>query len=73
MADGTLIFDTKVESEGVSTGMSTVKKLFTAGMGFVVAKHAVGLAKMGIAYNSQMQDFQSKFKVLLGSASKAVT
>jgi|GEM_PF-1412135 phage tape measure protein len=71
MADGTLIFDTKVESEGVSTGMSTVKKLFTAGMGFVVAKHAVGLAKMGIAYNSQMQDFQSKFKVLLGSASKA--
>ena len=71
MADGTLIFDTKVESEGVSTGMSTVKKLFTAGMGFVVAKHAVGLAKMGIAYNSQMQDFQSKFKVLLGSAAKA--
>lgn len=71
MADGTLIFDTKVESEGVSTGMSTVKKLFTAGMGFVVAKHAVGLAKMGIAYNSQMQDFQSKFKVLLGSATKA--
>ena len=71
MADGTLIFDTKLESEGVSTGMSTVKKLFTAGMGFVVAKHAVGLAKMGIAYNSQMQDFQSKFKVLLGSASKA--
>ena len=71
MADGTLIFDTKIESEGVSTGMSTVKKLFTAGMGFVVAKHAVGLAKMGIAYNSQMQDFQSKFKVLLGSAAKA--
>ena len=71
MADGTLIFDTKVESEGVSTGMSTVKKLFTAGIGFVVAKHAVGLAKMGIAYNSQMQDFQSKFKVLLGSAAKA--
>ena len=71
MTDGTLIFDTKVESEGVSTGMSTVKKLFTAGMGFVVAKHAVGLAKMGIAYNSQMQDFQSKFKVLLGSATKA--
>lgn len=71
MADGTLIFGTKVESEGVSTGMSTVKKLFTAGMGFVVAKHAVGLAKMGIAYNSQMQDFQSKFKVLLGSATKA--
>lgn len=71
MADGTLIFDTKVESEGVSTGMSTVKKLFAAGMGFVVAKHAVGLAKMGIAYNSQMQDFQSKFKVLLGSATKA--
>lgn len=71
MADGTLIFDTKVESEGVSTGMSTVKKLFTAGMGFVVAKHAVGLAKMGIAYNSQMQDFQSKFRVLLGSATKA--
>ena len=71
MADGTLIFDTKIESEGVSTGMSTVKKLFTAGMGFVVAKHAVGLAKMGIAYNSQMQDFQSKFKVLLGSATKA--
>ena len=71
MADGTLIFDTKVESEGVSTGMSTVKKLFTAGMGFVVTKHAVGLAKMGIAYNSQMQDFQSKFKVLLGSATKA--
>ena len=71
MADGILIFDTKVESEGVSTGMSTVKKLFTAGMGFVVAKHAVGLAKMGIAYNSQMQDFQSKFKVLLGSATKA--
>jgi hypothetical protein len=71
MADGTLVFDTKVESEGVSAGMSTVKKLFTAGMGFVVAKHAVGLAKMGIAYNSQMQDFQSKFKVLLGSATKA--
>lgn len=71
MTDGTLIFDTKIESEGVSTGMSTVKKLFTAGMGFVVAKHAVGLAKMGIAYNSQMQDFQSKFKVLLGSATKA--
>lgn len=71
MADGTLIFDTKVNNEGVSTGMSTVKKLFTAGIGFVVAKHAVGLAKMGIAYNSQMQDFQSKFKVLLGSAAKA--
>lgn len=71
MADGALIFDTKINNEGVSTGMSTVKKLFTAGIGFVVAKHAVGLAKMGIAYNSQMQDFQSKFKVLLGSAAKA--
>lgn len=71
MADGTLIFDTKVNNEGVSTGMSTLKKVFTAGIGFMVAKQAVGLAKMGIQYNSQMQDFKSKFKVLLGSASAA--
>lgn len=71
MADGTLIFDTKVNNEGVSTGMSTLKKVFTAGIGFMVAKQAVGLAKMGIQYNSQMQEFKSKFKVLLGSASAA--
>ena len=71
MADGSLIFDTKIDNTGAQTGLSGLKRLITAGMAAVVAKQVGELAKVGIAYNSQMDDFKAKFKVLLGSADEA--
>lgn len=71
MSDGTLRFDTKLDNEGVQTGMSQLKSIFKVGMAAIVAKQAVDIAKMGVAYNAQMEQYQTSFETMLGSADKA--
>lgn len=71
MADGTLRFDTKLNNEGVQTGMSQLKNIFKAGMAAILAKQAIDIAKMGVTYNAQMEQYQTSFETMLGSAEKA--
>lgn len=71
MSDGTLRFDTKLDNEGVQTGMSQLKSIFKVGMAAIVAKQAIDVAKMGVAYNAQMEQYQTSFETMLGSADKA--
>lgn len=71
MSDGTLRFDTKLDNGGVQTGMSQLKSIFKVGMAAIVAKQAIDVAKMGIAYNAQMEQYQTSFETMLGSADKA--
>ena len=71
MSDGTLRFDTKLDNEGVQSGMSQLKSIFKVGMAAIVAKQAIDVAKMGVAYNAQMEQYQTSFETMLGSADKA--
>lgn len=71
MSDGTLRFDTKLDNEGVQAGMSQLKSIFKVGMAAIVAKQAIDVAKMGVAYNAQMEQYQTSFETMLGSADKA--
>ena len=51
--------------------MSQLKSIFKVGMAAIVAKQAVDIAKMGVAYNAQMEQYQTSFETMLGSADKA--
>ena len=71
MADGSLIFDTKIDPSGARTGLASLDRLLKVGIGAIVAKQVADLGKIGLAYNSQMEDAEAAFSVLLGSTSKA--
>lgn len=71
MSDGTLNFDTKIDNSGAKTGIASLKGIITAGIAFAIGKQAVGIAKMGIDYNAQMEQYHASFKTMLGSADKA--
>lgn len=55
----------------VSAGTIAIGNLIAKGVEYT-AKAATGLAKAGLLYNSQMQDYTSNFKVLLGDYDAAV-
>lgn len=77
MADGSLVFDTKLDSSGVSTGLSSIetglgKIASVAKVAFLAIGTAMGTATVaGIHYNAQMEQYQTSFEVMLGSAQKA--
>lgn len=70
-ADGSLVFDTKVDTTGAETGVSSLKTIFKTGIAALVAKQAYDITKMGVAYNAQMEQYMTSFEVMLGSADKA--
>lgn len=71
MSDGKLIFDTKIDPSGAQTGMSQLKNILKAGIAGLVAKQAFDIAKMGVSFNAQMEQYQASFKVLLGDGKAA--
>lgn len=71
MSDGRLVFDTGINTEGIQTGLSSIKKILTAGIAGLVAKKALDIGKMGIDFNAQMEQYQASFKVLLGNGKAA--
>lgn len=84
MADGTLIFDTKIDTSnvnkglnklktglnGVDDGLKKVQKSAVVGLGAV----ATGLTTAGVAgvrFNAQIEQYTTTFEVFTGSAKKA--
>lgn len=75
--DGSLLFDTKINTDGMVKGLGSLGGIAkTALVGTVAAIGAVtaGLtaaAFAGVKYNSQMEQYATSFKTMLGSASSA--
>lgn len=77
-ADGSVVFATELDSSGLKSGLKSIAGVggkFAKGFGIAIAGVSTafaGLAKMGIAYNSQMENFQTNFTVLLGDEAAAL-
>ena len=75
--DGSLKFDTEIDEKGFNSGVKKLGSIAKTGLG--VLTKAVGVATaalgagvaMGVKYNSEMQNYFSDFKVMLGSAEAA--
>lgn len=99
-ADGTVVIDTLMDTDGISdgsrrigkslddvgkkstsfgtklknafsTGLKTAAKIGVAAIG-TVSTAIVGLGKIGLDYNSQIEDYTVNFSTMLGSAEKGV-
>ena len=57
-------------SNRLGNGLKTAAKIGTAAVGAVSAA-VVGLGKIGVAYNSQMENYTTNFTTMLGSVSAA--
>lgn len=71
MADGSLLFDTKLSTTGLETGLSRLNKMISVGIGALAGKQILNIAKMGIDYNAQMESYQASFETMLGNAERA--
>lgn len=77
-ADGSVVFATELDGKGLKSGLSQLTKIgggWAKGFGIAIAGVSAafaGLAKMGIAYNSQMENYQTNFSVLLGDEAAAL-
>lgn len=77
MADGSLIFDTKLDESGIGKGLERVKN--TASKAFGVAAKSVAAVTgalsagttAGVLYNSTIENYTTSFEVMTGSADKA--
>ena len=75
--DGTLRFDTKLDTKGIDTGLKSIddklkgiQKSATVGLGAI----ATGLATAGTAgvkFNAEMEQYTATFETFTGSADKA--
>lgn len=75
MADGSVTIDTKLDNSGVEKGVSNIENSFNKLKG-TVAKviGAIGLTKLikdGVNYNATIEQLQTSFEVMSGSADKA--
>lgn len=77
-ADGSVVFSTELDQSGLKNGLKNLAGVggkFAKGFGVAIAGVSAalaGLAKMGIAYNSQMENYQTNFSVLLGDEAAAL-
>lgn len=75
--DGSLKFDTAIDEKGFNSGVKKLGNIAKTGLGTLtkavgVASAALGAGvAMGVKYNSEMQNYFSDFKVMLGSAEAA--
>lgn len=71
--DGSLIYDTSLNLAGFKKGLANLKTLAKSGAITVGAvTTAIGaLETAGIRYNARIEDYQTSFKVMTGSAEKA--
>ena len=76
--DGAVVFSTELDESGLKEGLSNLNKglgKWAKGAGVALAgvsASLLGLAKMGMQYNSQMENYQTNFAVLLGDEAKAL-
>ena len=75
--DGTLKFDTRVDSSGFKSGIEKIGSIAKTGLktaataiGAVSAAFSAGIVS-GVKYNSQMEQYITSFGTMLGSAEKA--
>lgn len=78
MADGTLTFETLLDSSGLTKGLNGIKGVATKAFG-VSAKAITAVsgaltagAGAGVLYNSSIENYTTSFEVMTGSAEKAV-
>lgn len=76
-ADGHLIFDTKIDESGFSSGTKKIGnignkslKLLSAGVAGVTTAMGAGIT-MGVKYNASIEQYLTSFEVMTGSAEKA--
>lgn len=65
--DGSLKYDTKINTDGFVTGVNKIAKTALLSATSVGA----GILSIGIKYNSQMKQYNAGFSTMLGSAEKA--
>lgn len=77
--DGTLKFDTRVDSSGFKAGIEKIGSIAKTGLktaataiGAVSAAFSAGVVS-GVKYNSQMEQYITSFGTMLGSAEKATS
>jgi len=71
--DGTLIYDTSINLDGIKNGIEKLKGITKTGavaIGAITA--AIGALEVaGVKYNAQIENYETSFKVMTGSAEKA--
>lgn len=78
MADGSLIFDTLVNDKGFKDGIGELKSLASGTMNIVKGLFTVGvagftaMATAGLKFNSDMENYTTNFKVMLGDQEAAL-
>ena len=77
-ADGTLIFDTKIDESGFEKGTSKLGNILNSGLGHLAGDlmskgldAIVGLGKAAMTYNADIEQYATSFEVMTGSAEKA--
>ena len=75
MADGSVVIDTALNNEGLNKDINNIDKSFSKLKSIAVkAISAIGfgtLVKEGITYNATVEQLQTSFEVMTGSAEKA--
>lgn len=77
-ADGSVVFSTELDESGLKSGLSKLSSVggkWAKGFGVAIggiSTALLGLTKMGMQYNSQMENYQTNFAVLLGDEAKAL-
>lgn len=77
MADGTLIFKTKLDSKGLETGLQSIDDKLGKVQGVATKAFAgitaglAGASLAGIKFNATIEQYETTFKVFTGSAEKA--
>ena len=76
MADGSVIIDTALNNDGLEQDINNIDKSFSRLKGIATkALGAIGfgtLIKEGVQYNSTVEQLQTSFEVMTGSANEAV-
>lgn len=77
-ADGTLVFDTRIDESGFEQGASKLGNILNSGLGHVAGDlmtkgldAIVGLGKAAMTYNADIEQYATSFEVMTGSAEKA--
>ncbi len=77
MADGTLIFKTKLDSKGLETGLKGIDDKLGKVQGVAVKAFAgittglAGASVAGVKFNATIEQYKTSFEVMTGSAEKA--
>lgn len=77
LADGTLIFETKLDTKGLRYGLKSVddklkglQKTATLGLG-AIASGLIAAGTAGVKFNAQMEQYTATFETFTGSAEEA--